>query len=72
MPYLTILIIGCFGAFYYRAAQFENESTLIWCGLSVSISVLTIFWLHWGWLGIILGQVGLFIGITLFRLRHKP
>ena len=71
MPYLMVLVIGCFGAFYYRAAQFENESTLIWCGLSVSISALTVFWLHWGLLGIILGQLGLFIGITLFRLRQK-
>jgi hypothetical protein len=72
MPYLTILIIGYFGAFYYRAAQFENESALIWCGLSVLISVLTIFWLHWGLLGMISGQAGLFIGFTLFRLRQKP
>jgi hypothetical protein len=71
MPYLTILIIGCFGAFYYRAAQFENESTLIWCGLSLSISVLTIFWLHWGLLGMISGQIGLFAGITIFRMLRK-
>jgi hypothetical protein len=71
MPYLTILIIGAFGAFYYRAAEFENESTLIWCGLSVLISMLTIFWLHWGLLGLISGQVGLFIGITIFRIFRK-
>jgi hypothetical protein len=72
MPYLTILIIGCFGAFYYRAAQFENESTLIWCGLSLSISGLTIFWLHWGLPGMISGQIGLFAGITIFRMLRKP
>jgi len=72
MPYLTLLIIGCFGAFYYRAAQFENESTLIWCGLSLLISVLTVFWLHWGLLGMIAGQVGLFVGITIFRILRKP
>jgi hypothetical protein len=72
MPYFTILLIGCFGVFYYRAAQFENEPALLWCSLSVFISLLTIFWLHWGWLGMIAGQVGLFIGITLFRLRQKP
>jgi hypothetical protein len=72
MPYLTILIIGGFGAFYYRAAEFENESPLIWCGLSVLISVLTIFWLHWGLLGLIFGQIGLFAGITIFRMLRKP
>jgi hypothetical protein len=71
MPYLTILIIAAFGAFYYRAAEFENESTLIWCGLSVLISMVTIFWLHWGLLGLISGQVGLFIGISIFRILRK-
>jgi hypothetical protein len=72
MPYLPILIIICFAIFYHRAAEFENESTLIWSGLSVLISVLTIFWLHWGWLGIIFGQVALFVGITIFRILRKP
>ncbi len=55
MPYFTILVIAVFGAFYYRTAEFENESTLIWCGLSVLISMLTFFWLHWGLAGIISG-----------------
>jgi hypothetical protein len=72
MPYLTILIIGCFGAFYYRAAQFENESALLWCGLSLLISVLTVFWLRWGLPGLILSQIGLFAGITIFRMLRKP
>jgi hypothetical protein len=72
MPYLTILIIGCFGAFFYRAAQFENESPLIWCGLSLLISILTVFWFRWGLMGMIAGQVGLFTGITIFRILRKP
>jgi hypothetical protein len=72
MPYLTVLIIAVCAAFYYRAAEFENESALLWCGLSVLISGLTIFWLHWGLLGMISGQVGLFIGITIFRILRKP
>jgi len=71
MPYLSILIIAAFGAFFYRAAEFENESTLIWCGLSLAISALMFFWLHCGWLGISLGQVGLFVGITIFRILRK-
>jgi len=71
MPYVTILFIGAFGTFYYRAAEFEKESTLIWCGLSVLISVLTIFWLHWGLLGMIFGQIGLYVGITIVRILRK-
>lgn len=72
MPYLTILIILCFAIFFHRAAEFENESVLIWCGLSVAISVVAVFWLGCGWLGISLGQIGLFIGITFFRIMRKP
>lgn len=72
MFYWTILIIIAFAIFFYGAAESENESTLIWCGLSVAISALTIFWLHWGWLGIISGQVALFAGITIFRMLRKP
>jgi hypothetical protein len=71
MPYFTILVIAAFGAFYYRAAEFENESPLIWCGLSILISALTVFWLHWGLLAMISGQIGLFAGITIFRILRK-
>jgi len=72
MPYFTILLIGLCGAFFYRAAEFENESRLLWCGLSIVISLATMFFLHWGWLGIVFGQVGLFVGITVFRMTRKP
>ena len=72
MPYFAILVIAVGAAFYYRAAEFENESRLLWCGLSIVISLATLFWLHWGWLGALLGQVGLFAGITLFRIMRKP
>ena len=72
MPYLSILIVAVFGAFFYRAAEMENASSLLWCGLSVAISVAILFFLHWGLLGIVLGQIGLFVGITLFRMTRKP
>jgi hypothetical protein len=72
MPYLSILIVACFGAFFYRAAEFENESGLLWCSLSVLISIAVMFFLHWGLLGVVLGQVGLFVAITLFRIARKP
>ena len=72
MPYFSILLIALFAAFFYRAAEFENESRLLWCGLSLVISLATMFYLHWGLLGAVLGQVGLFAGITLFRIVRKP
>jgi len=72
MPYLPILIIVACAIFFHRAAEFENESSLVWTGLSVVISAVTFFFLHWGWLGCLLGQAGLFLGIAIFRmLRSK-
>jgi len=72
MPYLTIVTVAVCATFYYRAAVFENENTLIWSGLSILISALVLFWLHWGWLGIVFGQIGLYVGITIFRILRKP
>ena len=68
IPYTLILVLLAFAVFFSRAAELEDESTWIWCGLSLLISVLTMFWLNCGWLGIILGQFGLFIGIAAFRM----
>ena len=71
MPYFSILLTAVFAAFFYRAAEVENASRLLWCGLSIAISAAVLFFLHWGWLGIVLGQVGLFAGITVFRMTRK-
>lgn len=71
IPYLAILIMVAFAAFFYRAAEDETEAPLIWSGLSLLISALTIFFFHWGWLGILFGQLALFVGITLGRMRGK-
>lgn len=71
MPYLSILIVAGFAAFFYRAAEFENESGLLWCGASLLISIAAMFFLHWGLPGIVLGQVGLFAGITIYRITRK-
>ncbi|HSY74904.1 MAG TPA: hypothetical protein VK810_05495 [Dongiaceae bacterium] len=71
MPYLPILIIIAYAIFFCRAAEFEDESVLIWGGLSVTISAVAFFGLGCGWLGISLGQLGLFVGITVFRILRK-
>jgi len=71
IPYLQILVMLAFAIFFYRAADSEGESTWVWCCLSLLISALTLFWLHWGWLGIFSGQLALFVGVTFFRMRRK-
>jgi hypothetical protein len=65
------MVVAC-AIFFHRAAEFENESSLVWTGLSVVISVVTLFVLGWGWLGCLLGQAGLLLGITIFRMLRKP
>jgi hypothetical protein len=58
--------------FFHRAAEFEHESSLMWTGLSVVISTVTLFVFHWGWVGYLLGQAGLLLAITIFRVLRKP
>jgi hypothetical protein len=71
VPYFPILIIVICAVFFHRAAEFENESGSLWAGLSLLISAVTWFLFHWGWLGCLLGQAALFVGITIFRMLRK-
>jgi hypothetical protein len=71
LPYLPFLIIVICAAFFHCAAEFENESGSLWAGLSLLISVATWVFFHWGWFGSLLGQLGLFVGITIFRMLRK-
>ena len=72
MPYLLIVVIVVSAVFFHSAAEFENESSLLWSGLSVLVSALVVFLFHAGWLGILLGQIGLLIGIGVFRMFRNP
>lgn len=71
MPYFTIAIVVMSAVFFHRAAEFENESTVLWPGLSLLVSAATLFCFHWGWWGILPGQAGLLLGIAVFRLLRK-
>jgi uncharacterized membrane protein len=48
MPYLLIVVIVVSAVFFHRAAEFENESSLLWSGLSVLVSALVVFLFHAG------------------------
>jgi len=72
MYYLTIAIILASAIFFFRAAEIEDESGFLWATLSILISAVTWFVFGWGWLGGLLGQAGLFAGITIFRMLRKP
>jgi hypothetical protein len=74
LPFYSFNFVGMvvFAIFFYRAGVFDNSPGLLWAALSVVISFLTWQWLHWGLLGMILGQIALFFGIAVFRvIRNK-
>ena len=66
-----VLLLAC-AVFYNRAGEFEGSSGLAWAALSLLISVAIWRLLHRGFIAVLLGQVGLFAGITLCRSRKKP
>ena len=72
MPYLSIAFVVVFAVVYYRAAELEEIPGLLWATLSVAVSVATLFYFNWGWIGAFLGQAGLFLGIAVFRALRKP
>ena len=57
--------------FFYRAGVFEDGPGILWAALSVLISILIWQWLGGGLFAMLLGQMGLFVGITVFRGIRK-
>ncbi len=73
MPFYSfnfVLLVAC-AIFFYRAGEFEGSSGILWAGLSVAISVGVWRVFDWGWFGMLLGQLGLFVGITVVRMFRK-
>jgi hypothetical protein len=67
----TLLLIVCAVA-YYRAAEVENASGILWAALSVIVFLITWLLFGWGFVGNLLGQVGLLGGIAAARaVRHS-
>ena len=68
----TLIVLVVCAVFFYRAGEFEGSSGAAWAGLSALISVAIWRGLHGGVIAVLLGQIGLFAGITLYRSRKKP
>ncbi len=71
MPYATLLLVICCAVFYYRLGEFEYGSGWLLALVSVTLWVLGIFVLKFGWSGNLLLQVGLFIALTWWNMRRK-
>ena len=68
--YTTVTIIAS-AIFFYRAAKYDGSSAVLWVVLSIGVSLLLFTLFRLGGVGIILGQAGLFLGITLFRVIRE-
>jgi hypothetical protein len=66
------IVMIVFAIFFYRAGEYDDGSGIVWAALSVAISLVIWQWFRWGLLAMILGQVGLFVGIGVFRMLRKP
>ena len=71
MPYLEIAIAIAGAVFFYKAAEHENRSPVVWVGLSVLVSGGLIFGLRASALWVGLAQVALLPLIALWRLLRE-
>jgi hypothetical protein len=67
----NFVLLVVFAVFFYRAGVFDDGPALLWAVLSILISFLFWQWLQWGLMGMILGQIGLFVGIGVVRVVRK-
>ena len=65
-----ILLILC-AVIFYKAGDMEGASCGLWAALSVGVYALTWLVFGWGFLLCFLGQVGLFVGITIFKMLRS-
>lgn len=72
MDYTTAIVVAVSAIFYYRAGVHERSWAWLWTALSVAVSLAVMLGLRGGALGILGGQLALFIGITVFRMWRTP
>lgn len=56
---------------YYRIGVIEYQKGFLLGAVSILVWLATSLLLHWGWLGCIGGQVGLFAVLTIINMFWK-
>ncbi len=70
---LALVCLFTYYALGAYEARFEGDNHgILWAGLSafVSLLVLSVFKAGWSWL--VLAQIGLYLGIAVFRAAREP
>jgi hypothetical protein len=73
---LGLLVVFGTVALFYKGGEFEDSNTFgghraaVWAGASVALWAAAIFLLHWGVLGGLALQVGLFVFLTAWGMAR--
>lgn len=71
-PVLVGLALGIvFAVFFYRVGEIEYEKGTLFCLVSIAISVVVSFLLHWGALGGVTSQLLLFLAMWVFNVQRN-
>jgi hypothetical protein len=69
--YLAIVVVVVCALTFYQAGKHERSWSLLWATLSVLVSLLSLRFLKLGLVGVFVGQAGLFLAITAYRMWRK-
>lgn len=67
MYLLDLFTLIASAVFYYQVGEAEYSGGWILASVSVLMSVLTSFILHWDWRGMVFGQFLIFAGLTAWN-----
>lgn len=68
VPYLSIVVVSVCAIVFYRAGQLERSWPLLWAALSIAASCVALALIHRGVGGVLVAQVAVFLGITVYRM----
>ena len=71
MDYIALAIAIAGAVFYYKAAEHENQSRVVWPGLSLVMSGVLMFVFHTGYFALVAGQLALLVLIALWRVWRE-
>lgn len=70
-----MLVLVCICTYYamgaYEARLQGDNHGVLWAGLSAVVSLLVLSVFKGGWWWLLFGQLGLYVGIALFRAVHE-
>ena len=65
-----VVMLAC-AIIYYKIGEVEFQSGFLPAGLSVLLWLAPAYFLHWGMLGCLLVQAGLFAALTAYNIIRK-